>query len=114
MDRDSRFEPPDEQPVEMDCFQASYTGLILNPSAYLVHGIVTEDSKERVKAWLELGDKVIDSETNSTIPSELFYSTYDIYITVKYDREEAYQEYLKSKHYGYWHPILTKTMKGKE
>ena len=111
----SNYEPPDEQPRDMDCFEASYTSVILNPSLVLMHGLVTEGEAVRVKAWVELGETVIDSETNSSMPMELFYSTYEVQLSVAYDRDEAYQEFINNDNsYGYWHPILKQTMKEKK
>jgi hypothetical protein len=89
-----------------DFFRAAYKSVVLNPSSKLVHGIVTENGTKRIRAWTEKGNTVFDTEHLVTMPRYLFYDDNKVQLTVRYTRDEAYREHVKSGTYGYWHSIF--------
>lgn len=72
------------------------------PDQYLVHGIITEDEKQRPFAWVEKDNTVFDAESNKNYDKEFFYNKFLITKTVRYSYRDADKNMIISNHYGWW------------
>ena len=104
-------------PETGNCFSVAASGVVAIPTPEgftleLIHGNPTGSGRiegiEFAHAWIELSDEsgmmVIDFSNgrDAIAPAPLYYRHGKITETVRYGREEAIREMVKSGHYGPW------------